>query len=201
MRKHVLWLDDYFYDSGELVGLSDASDVRSDSDLEIQSDFQQIQRRFQNTTFHPRTTLSGFVQQIIDHERLFRGMDPKNKGACKLDAIVVDIMIDQADQVPVPVLDDADESIRFTDRGVVDKWVSVKFSENGSDAGLIIVQHFIRKLKSLYETGIIFYTHRPVNEQVLSVMREIKNSKTIYGFEKFKGIDPLYNAFKEFGLS
>jgi hypothetical protein len=79
--------------------------------------------------------------------------------------------------------------------------VPLKFSENGSDAGLVIAEHFVRKLESLFETGIIFYTHKPVNDQVRKIIDKITNAALVHGFEKFKGIEPLYKIFRELGLS
>jgi hypothetical protein len=192
MRRHVLWLDDYFYDAGELFP--------PDADMEIQSDLQRIKKQFPNTSFHPRTTLSGFVQQIVDHERIVRRMEPKNKGACKLDAIVVDIMIDQTDQTPIPLLDETDARILFRPGGGVEKYVPLKFNESGSDAGLVITEHFLRKLDSLRETAIVFYTHKPISDQMQSIARRMNNSKLIHGLEKFKGIQQMFKIFKDLGL-
>jgi len=192
MQHHLLWLDDYFEDFGELIP--------HDPDLELQADFARIKRRFPNTKFHPQTTLSGFVQQVLDHERMAYGIEPKNPGACKLDAIIVDIMIDNADRVPIPKINEQSQRVIFGPNGLVEDWLTLRFNKNGNDAGLKLCEHFLRKLSSLQRTAIIFYTHRPINEQIADVIQMVKNASFVVGHAKLKGIEPLYSALDRAGL-
>jgi hypothetical protein len=193
MRRNILWLDDYFNEFGELTFHS--------PDLELRADFDEISKRFPSTKIHAETALSGFVQKIIDHERITRGLDSKNPGACKLDAIIIDVMIDNAVQTPIPKLDQTGKRIAFLENGQPVAWEKLHFNQNGNDAGLKLAQYFIQKLDSMRETAIIFYTHRPINAELAQIIGRIKNARTAVGHQKMKGIEPLYKVLAEHGLS
>ncbi len=195
MRKNLLWLDDYFDELGEFMPPS------ADPDLELQNDFLLLSKHFPNTKIHVETTPNGFVQKIVEHERIFYGIKPKLQGACKLDAIVIDIMIDNIYQVPIPNIDPETRKIIFDENGLVKSWVSLSFNENGNNAGLALAQHLIGELESLNRVGIVFYTHRHINTEVSSVIAAIKNTTCVIGHQKAKGIEPLYKTLADLGLS
>jgi hypothetical protein len=192
--QNILWLDDHF---DELI---DASASKISGDVNLASDYYRVSRELQDINIIEKTNPRSFIQQIIDHDRIFHEIEPRNRGACRLNGVIIDIFMKNSSKVPIPKISDETGTIMYSASGLVEVWETLKFRDEGFDAGLRMATHVIARLSSFKDVSVVFYTFRPITKEIEDAVNGIKNCKIVGAHQKLKGIEKVLSVLKRGGF-